>query len=360
MSQQENNTTAPQGSISMAITAPSFAGKTKRENVQMFADGPQPAVIYAVVGLGSHMKSFKGEEPKEKDQIFIGLEFPQLKQLFYEEDTEPRSTTMSIDSTFNMGERSKLRLVAEAVIGRKFRDNNEANNFDISKLIGAKILVGVATKVSQKTGKPYNYVGSLMAIGDYPIPPNFNPELEYQLFAIDPAGNNFRTMNYANLPYWLKKTILESKEAKAYAAKGGLFAKKTETTNTGQAAQQNANAIATPTQSAPPPQGATKKFVMIDTTYTLEQWKQAQWTEQQLVDAGKARWEMPEPIAPPSAPPSAPPAAPSAPAGPPQPNSGIIPAQAAPPTMPDSGIPVAGQLDATTSLWDEDEDDLPY
>ncbi|MGI4990990.1 hypothetical protein ACRXCV_00030 (plasmid) [Halobacteriovorax sp. GFR7] len=44
-----------------------------------------------------------------------------------------------------------------------------------------------------------------------------------------------------------------------------------------------------------PPQ---KKFEMLATDYTLDQYKQSGWNEDQLVAAGKARWVQPEPVAP--------------------------------------------------------------
>ena len=377
---ESNQFTAPQGTISMAVTAPSFSGKTKRSDIQLLPNGPHPAIIYAVVGTGTTMEAFGNEQPKPKNKVWIGLEFPQLKQFFYEEDTEQRSTVMSIDSTFNMGDRSKLRAIAEVVIGRQFKDNTEADNFDVGQLIGAKVLVQVVTKTSKKTGNPYNAIGSIGALGGFPLPANFNPELEYHLFAIDPAGNNFKTINFANLPVWIKKTIFESNEAKAYVAKGGLFAKKNEDTNTGspqqpqgqqQTSQQQPQGQQQVQQQAAPqapvqqaPAQTTKKFVMIDTQFTLEQWKAAHWTEESLVAGGKARWE--EVTLPPVAP-----QAPSAPQEPHAPQVPTAPQQAEPqqqqmsfpqgqPQQQQQAQPQAQQPTPAENWLDEDEDDLPF
>ena len=282
---------------------------------------------------------------------------------------------MSIDSTFNMGDRSKLRKLAEVVIGRSFKDNTEADNFDVGQLIGVKVLVQVITKTSKKTGNPYNAIGSIGQLGGYPLPANFNPELEYHLFAIDPAGNNFKTINFANLPLWIKKTIFESNEAKDYVAKGGLFAKKNEDTNTGavqqqqgqqQTFQQQPQAQQQMQQQAMPqppiqqaPVQTTRKFVMIDTQFTLDQWKAAHWTEESLVAGGKAKWEevVLPPVAP-QAPPAAPQQAPQAPQAPP-----AVPQQAQPQQQQMSFSQEQPQVQQQTPAenWlDEDEDDLPF
>lgn len=361
---ESNQFTAPQGTISMAVTAPGFSGKTKRSDIALLPNGPHPAIIYAVVGTGTTMESFGNEQPKPKNKLWIGFEFPQLKQFFYEEDTEKRSTTMNIDSTFNMGDRSKLRKISEVVIGREFRDNSEADNFDVSKLIGVKVLCQIVTKNSKKTGKPYNTIASIGALGGYPLPADFNPECEYHLFAIDPEGNNFKTINFANLPMWIKSRIFESNEAKAYVAKGGMFAKKSETTNNGNQQQQQPQQVQQQAQQGQLPlapqqnaQPLTRRFILTDTQYSLEQWKHAQWTEQALVDAGKARWEdvQPEPQLPP-----APPSAQPLPPAPPQ-NVQQVQQQNPQQDIQQPQQQVQQQAEKPAVNWLEDEDDeLPF
>ena len=351
------NYTAPVGTMTMPMTAPSDfgGGKTKRTDIQLLPDGPQPGVIYAVVGLGTHSESFGNQAPKDISKIYIGIEFPQLKQLFYEEDTTPRSTILSIKSAFAMSGKAKLRALAEAVIGRKFKDDNEAYNFDITQIIGAKILVNVITKTRKAPGVgQYNAVGSVMPLGGYPLPPNFNPENEKLVFGVDPEGNNFKTINYAKLQYNLKKMILASHEAKAYIAKGGAFAKIEDVNqNQGQQPQQQTQQQyqqqaqqPTPPQPAAPVQNGEPVFVLTDTQFTIEQWKHAGWTENDLVASGKGRWD--QPVAAPSAP---------SPQGPPAPH-----APQAPQTP--QGPPVAqvpGQQGPVSSSWtDEEDDDLPY
>ena len=235
---------------------------------------------------------------------------------------------------------------------------NEAYDFDISQIIGAKVLVNVTTKYRKKDNTPYNDIGSVIPLGQYPLPPNFNPEIEYNIFGIDEQGENFKTMNYAKIPFYLKKTILESKEAKEYIAKGGVFAKMPENQqqNSQQSFQQSAPAqnfqqsapAQVPTPAAPLAVPGEKKFVLTDTSFTLEQWKGAQWTEQMLVDNGKGYWQEPAPAPAPTqmAPPPPAPAPPAPQA--PQQSFNQQPSQ------------TTQQQEAQSWLDEEDDDDMPY
>lgn len=314
------------------MTAPAQGSNfTKRNDIQTMPHGLSVGIIYSIVHIGNQVKMFNGQS-KVVNTVFVGIEYPQLKQLFYMEDTTPRSTVGSLESAFSMAPQAKLRELAEAVLGRKFSSDEEANKFDISQLIGAKVLVMNVVQPSKKTGILYNKITGFAPLGEYPLPVNFNPELEYHIFNIDPAGNNFMSEQYAKLPNYLKKKIMESQEAKDYIARGGQFAKKPE--NNGQNNQQNGfhqpaqqayqqqpeqqpqqqvyqqpvqqpvQQQAAPAPDPAPGQAVRQKFVLTDTSYTLDQWKASQWTEQALVDARKGYWEniVPEPVSAPAPP----------------------------------------------------------
>jgi hypothetical protein len=346
------------GAMTTPMIAPeSSSGFTKRDDIQLLPNGLHPGVIYAVCGIGTHMESFNGQPPREMNKIHIGIEFPQLKQMFYMEDTVPRSTVGSLEGAFAMTGKSKLKALVEAVRGVAFNTEQEASNYDISQLLGCKVLCNMTTVARQNGKGNYNKILNFAPLGTYPLPPNFNPENEYNLFVVDAAGENFKTTNYANLPNWLKKTIMESVEAKKYASKGGAFAKKPDAQQNGksqqpvqqqlqhQAGQPVPQQQQVPQQQIPPV--TQKTFVLTNPDYTMEQWRHAGWNEEALVAAGHARWDMP--LAPASAPqPQAPPALPPQQTS--QPPVQQMPQQAqpqGPPQIPDS------------QFVDED-DDLPY
>ena len=157
------------------VAPESNSGFTKRSDIQLLPNGLHPGVIYAVVGIGTHMESFASQAPREMNKIHIGIEFPQLKQMFYMEDTVARSTVGSLEGAFSMAGKAKLRALVEAVRGVAFASDDEAAGYDVSQLIGCKVLCNMTT-VARKQGQGnYNKILNFAPLGSYPLPPNFNP-----------------------------------------------------------------------------------------------------------------------------------------------------------------------------------------
>lgn len=328
---------APQGEMTGSFTAPQGTSqKTKKENLEILPQGPQPAVIFAVVDLGTHKESYMGGEPKDKKKIFIGLEFPQLKQVFYEDDNEVRSAAIFIESTFAMNDKAKLRKIVEAVCGRGMTDT-EAYSYDVTKILGTRILVNVGHNVSKKNGKTYAAADGFMPLGQYPLPVPFDPINDYWSFYGDPSGNNYKTMNFAKLPGFLKKKVIDSNEGKAYISSGGMFAKMPNNSDSQRQANPNDSQNQTPKQAQPPQQPTSNAgLVMLVSDFTYEQYKASGWTDEVLIQHGKAK--KAEPVAPPTMPqaPQGPPSAPQSPSTPPVQNQG-------------GGSP-----------FDDDDSDLPF
>jgi hypothetical protein len=329
---ESNNFTAPQGQMQSSFTAPeSNGGKEKRSDIQLLPPGPNSGVIFCVVDLGTHMESFGNQEPKKTRKIKIGYEHPQLKQLFYEEDTEIRSSSTWTEGTYAVNEKSNLRKLIEAVLGKKISDQ-EAYNFDLSKLIGSKVLVNISHVQGKKDpSRSYEKVLGVMHHGQMPLPANFNPMSDQQLFSIDKNGDNFTTQNFATLLPFLKKKIMASEEAIAHARRGGKFAhidNSASATNAQQTNNYNNQQQSQPQNSGqnngqnfPPQQGnGIRKFVLTDNSYTLESWKSAGWNEESLVQNGKGHFVEPTPPSAPQGPPSPQnlPQGPPSPQGPPQ------------------------------------------
>ena len=333
----------PQGQMQGGFTAPAQTENRKEKNadIQILPAGPQSGIIFCLVDLGTHMeKNFAGTSIEPKRKIQIGFEHPQLKQCYYKDDTTVRSAATWIESTFAVNEKAKLRKLIEAVVGRTLTDQ-EAYAYDVSKLLGAKVIVSVKHQQGkQPPHKIYEKVDNFMSHGNFPLPVPFQPENEYWLFAIDPLGNNFKTENFAKLPAFLKKKILDSNEAKDYIAKGGSFAQMPKNENQGQQQQQSA-----PQAQAVPNAPATG-IIMLVNDFTYEGYKSSGWTDEMLVQHGKAKWNIPAPApVAPQAPmaPSAPPVAPQAPTAPPVYNA----------------VPMA-QTPASPFEDFDDNDDVPF
>lgn len=264
MNPENVNFTAPQGQITQSFVAPdmgSAGSRVKNENVQLMPAGPNPGIIYAIVDLGTQNVQFGANPPEEKRQLYVGIEFPQLKQFFYVGDTEPRSTVASDElNMFITAENSNLRHFIHSVIGRSLT-NEESKTFNLFSLIGMKVGVDIEHKISKRTNQPYMKVKGYFTMNEnFNIPQNFVRSLEPMAFAIDcdPAGNvignNFRTENFAKIFSFIKAKILTSKEAKKYAQNGGVFAKMPENTGSQQSASPTfQNTPQTPAQSTPVP-----------------------------------------------------------------------------------------------------------
>lgn len=371
---------APSAEIQGSFVAPdqgSISNKTKiaHDPIPM---GLNMCTIFAVVSLGTHMESFNGGQPSPKTKLFIGFEFPQHKRKFYEEDTDVRSAAVFDEMTFAAyTDKAKLRKIIEAVCQRKVTDD-EARSFDCTKLIGCSLMVNIThyTKKDQTIGEK---IESYASIVNMPVPMGYQPENEPWLFYIDPALNNFRTEAFAKLPGFLKKKLIESTEGQDFISRGGLFAKLDNTQQQPQPQQQQYQQTNPQLAQPQAPVAASPKVQMIVNDYTYDAYIKIGWTDQQLVDAGKAKYIQQTP---PPAPQAAP--APPAPAGPPAPGSvpastpaspGSIPAAApaasqgqgfyqppsSAPVQQESQIPnTATPRTPAQSFLDDEDDDMPF
>lgn len=241
--QQQANYSAPIGQMQIpqgGFIAPEVGGKTRCQNIQLVPFGLNPARICDVIDLGTQIVEWAGEK-KESRRILIRFELPQLKQKFYEEDTELRSTMLMVESSFAHSDKSKLTAICKAVSG--IGDVNQLKSFDIQKLLGATILLNISHKTNTK-GILKESIDGYAPLGGYQLPPNFSPEAECNMFFVDAQGYNFNTINFAKLPTFLKTKIINSKEGQAHIAKGGTFAKQEQNQEPQQTiAQQNQNSF---------------------------------------------------------------------------------------------------------------------
>lgn len=304
-----SNTITPQGEIQGQIVIEDN-NSVKRSDIQNLVHGLNPGVLYAVVDLGTHNETFQGQAPMPTRKIFIGFEHPQLKQLFYEDDTVPRSTVSSIEGSMTLGDKSKLKALVNAASGKAL-SYDEAKSYNLYNLLGQKFNINIEITPGKKDPTLfYNKVTGVFSGNGMILPVPFEPELKYLYFFIDKdkhgntIGNNFMTSNYANLPFFLKKKILASKEAIEYTAKGGKLAENPKVEKGQQVPQQPQQ----PTQHSIP-QNSVSPITMLVNDFTLEQYLQSGWTIEALVQNGKAKLNTPVPT-------PAPPQMPQAPQGP--------------------------------------------
>lgn len=285
---QNNNETAPMGQITGKVNLNEVSGGnyTKRSDVAMLNHGVNLGVIYGFIDLGTHMESFKGEPAKEQRKLKIQFEHPQLKQLFYEEDTVPRSTASSKDCTFSINEKSFLKLLIDAVLSKTLTVQ-QAIDYDVAELIGKR--VGVSIVHQPKKDNPtvfYEKVSGVVSPNGLQVPHPFEPENKPLFFYIDKQGNNFMTQNFADLPKYFRDTIKKSKEGIAHANRGGKFAENPkQEQGQGQQFQQQPKQPQQPQQNNAIQEPIT---MTASAQFTRAQYHASGWSDQQLIDSGLA------------------------------------------------------------------------
>ena len=360
MENQNPNFVAPMGEINLnagTFTAPSnYTERPKNPNVQLLPIGNNLGVVYGIVDLGTQLESFGGAAPELKRKIKIMIEHPQFPQQFYLDDPTMRSTVSSFESTFNTGEKSRLRALIAAVEGNI--SNQQADNYNIAQLLGKRVNSVIEHKQGKKDPTKFyeniKYVASAQGLA---IPANFVPQKPYLFFVIDDKGENFKTKNFADLPFYLRKKIMESEEGKQYAARGGKFAENPREDNQQQTAQAQPNAHAQAMAPAPTPAPmpvsapatanvnpySNGKIELISKDYTLKAMYDNGWNDQLLVQHGMARL-LPQ----------------TPPASAPMPNAPIAPAAPMAPSAPAmNDAQAAFQAEANFNI-DDEQDDLPF
>ena len=319
--------------ISGPMTAPAQEQSSKvRQNLQLPEEGPQQAILIGLVDMGTISKSFNGQPPKDVRQIMCIFEYPELKQLVYEDDTEKRSFIKYEEMTYSTFEKANFFKVIDAVNNGKY-PKTEYDRINLFDFVGGRLFTSIS-HVKDKNNPEITYanIDSYMKVGKLPQPENFISDGNRYMFYIDAEGKNFNTENFAELPKFLREKIMKSHEAIAYKSKGGVFAEPIERQN-----QQ-------PTSQAPAPAPAPAEFEVpqgysfvdkMGTGLSYADYRKSGWKNQQLLAQGfLVKNETP--------------AAPTP-----------SPVQTAPPPAPVAPAPTA---DASNydPFGDESDDDLPF
>ena len=292
--------------ISGPMTAPAQEQTSKvRQNLQLPEEGPQQAILIGLIDMGTISKSFNNQPPKDVRQIMCIFEYPELKQLVYEDDTEKRSFIKYEEMTYSTFEKANFFKVIDAVNNGKY-PKTEYDRINLFDFVGGRLFTSIS-HVKDKNNPEITYanIDSYMKVGKLPQPENFISDGNRYMFYIDAEGKNFNTENFAELPKFLREKIMKSHEAIAYKSKGGVFAEPIERQN-----QQ-------PSSQAPAPAPAPAEFEVpqgysfvdkMGTGLKYADYRKSGWKNQQLLAQGfLVKNETP-------AAPTAPPPAPVAPA----------------------------------------------
>jgi hypothetical protein len=157
-----------------------------------------------MIDLGTHKETFEGQE-KTARKVRIEFELPLETKVFKEGEPE-KPFSIGKEFTLSLHEKAKMRKYLESWRGKPFTEQ-EANGFDISKLIGAPCMVNVVHGVS-KSGKAYADIASITPVAKgMTCPPQVNASFMFSL-------ETFEQAKYDALPEWLKNKVTESQEYK--------------------------------------------------------------------------------------------------------------------------------------------------
>lgn len=260
------------------FTAP--VGDSKKiDNVELIPRGLQLCTLFGLVDVGTQKTNFG-----DKHQVKLSFEFPQHYRKYYE-DRDPQPAAIFCTEALSMNKESNLRKkFIQPMIGKVFTDE-EAENFDISELLGKNYVASVS---HSPDGKWAN-IDSII-----PLDGNNVKMFGIELGSVRQINNTeffhlsegFESRSFGLLGNYFRDLLIGSEEGRKHSAKGGKFHEKVD--NSGQS--QN-NQV-----SGPPSSNGKIKMNQGEASY--EEYIKVGWTDELLIQHGKAT--KIEPVAPPS------------------------------------------------------------
>ena len=191
----------------MAITAPPFEGKTR----ELIPAGNYVARCYRMIEVGTVETEFQGQKKTVK-KVRIGWELPTELKVFKEENGE-QPMVIDKEYTMFMSDKANLRKDLESWRGKAFSDD-EAKNFDITKLLGAPCMINIIHEAGKKDpSKKYQKIASITPLPKgFACPSQINPTFVLSYDAFDQA-------KFDSLPSFITDVMKTSQEYQALNVK---------------------------------------------------------------------------------------------------------------------------------------------
>lgn len=160
-------------------------------------EGPDTAVCYQIVDLGTHETEFKGQK-KQRREIQFAFELPNQMHQF-KEGEEEKPLAVFQNFTLSLASQSKLRPFLEKWRNKAINDGDE---LDLNVFLGQSAIINIAIEES-KSGKEYPKIVSIK-------PPKKKLEgiNKQTIFSLD----EYDQQAFDALPEWMQSKIKESKE----------------------------------------------------------------------------------------------------------------------------------------------------
>ncbi len=175
---------------------------------ELIPSGSHIARCYEMVHIGTVTEKYMGEEEREIDKVRLSFELPNELRVFNEDKGEQPMVT-SIEYTLSMHEKANLRRHLETWRGQGFTEN-EADNFDITALLGVPCMLSIIHVTSKKNGNTYANIGGISGLPQgVKCPPQINPSREFNF------NEKFDLDYVESLPNFIKDKIKSSKQYNA-------------------------------------------------------------------------------------------------------------------------------------------------
>lgn len=182
-----------------------ITAKQSEKQFDLVPAGNHLAICYQMIEIGTEEGEYNGEV-KKSYKVRIVWELCNEKKVFNPEKGE-QPYSIGKDYTLSMHEKATLRHDLQSWRGKAFTDE-EANGFDITKLLGKPCMLNVIHKTS-KTGNNYATIAGVTAVPKgMPVPAQSNPSF---VFSYD----EWSDQKFAALPEWLKNRISVTPEFKS-------------------------------------------------------------------------------------------------------------------------------------------------
>ena len=185
----------------MAITATSSGNS---QNFEVLEAGSYPARCYSMVHIGTVEENIMGAL-KRLNKVRVTWELPTELVVFNEEKGEqPR--VISKEFTLSLHEKATLRAFLKNWRGKDFTEE-EAKEFDVTKLISAPCMLNITHKKSKDRKKTYLEIGSVSR-----LPKGMECPTQISESFIFDYDENFDLQKLEGLPDFIKDKVKKSDE----------------------------------------------------------------------------------------------------------------------------------------------------
>lgn len=179
-----------------------ITAKTSEKSYDLVPAGSHVARCIQMIELGTLTEVFQGET-KTLHKVRITWELPLEKKVFNPEKGE-QPYIISKEYTLSLHEKANLRKDLQSWRGKSFTDE-EAGNFDITKLLGVPCMLNVIHTTSKNGGVYSNVAGISPLPKGVQCPEQINPT-----FVL--SYDEFDFKKFDGLPQWLKEKMQTTPE----------------------------------------------------------------------------------------------------------------------------------------------------